>query len=138
MNDFTLEQIAEGQSASFEVTVTETMMESFLAVCGDDNPLHVDAAWARAHGLRDRVVWGLLTSSFYSRLVGVHLPGKRCLLQTIDVKFLKPVYAGESLVVRGEVAHKSEAVRQLEIRASIARTDGTEVSRAKLKVGVLE
>ena len=47
MNEYTYEQIAEGHTESFQVTLTEEMMEQFLRITGDVNPLHRDAAYAR-------------------------------------------------------------------------------------------
>ena len=35
MNEYTYEQIAEGHTESFQVTLTEEMMEQFLRITGD-------------------------------------------------------------------------------------------------------
>lgn len=40
MNEYTYEQIEVGQKESFEVVITEEMMEHFKAITGDINPLH--------------------------------------------------------------------------------------------------
>ena len=76
MNEYRFEDLKIGQTESFTVTVTEKMMQSFLFLSGDENPLHTDPDFAMKQGYRDKVVYGLLTTSFISRLVGVLLPGK--------------------------------------------------------------
>jgi 3-hydroxybutyryl-CoA dehydratase len=63
----------------------------------------------------------MLTSSLYSRLVGVYLPGKYALLQGIDLDFSSPCHAGERLHVAGEVVFLNEAYQRFEIKATIRK-----------------
>ena len=88
--------------------------------------------------MKGRVVYGMLTSSFYSTLVGVYLPGENCLLQEIKVSFNNPLYIGEELVVSGTITEKDDTFKRLEIKASIKTKDGKVISKAKIKVGVRE
>lgn len=138
MNAFTLEDISVGLSQSFDVTVTADMLEKFLAISRDTNPLHTDKAYALSKGFKDQVVYGLLTSAFYSTLVGVHLPGKYCILQGLDIGFSKPVYVGDTLTIAGKVHYINVAYRQLEIKALISNQDGVKVSKAKIKTGLID
>ncbi len=127
-----------GLSHSLEVTVTQEMMDMFLQLTSDNNPLHTDKDFACGKGFRDRVVYGMLTASFYSTLVGVYLPGKYCLLHGIDVSFVNPVFIGDRLSIFGEVSYINEAYKQVEIKASITNHSGAKISRAKIKVGLNE
>lgn len=138
MNEHRWEDLVLGLSAELEVTVSSEMMERFRATTGDTNPLHTDAGYAVAHGFGDRVVYGLLTASFYSTLAGVLLPGRRCLLHGVSVSFHEPVYVGDRLRVRGEVAYRNEAFRQAELACTTTNQHGVKVAAGKLKVGVLD
>ena len=122
----------------FQVTVTSKMMESFLEITGDVNPLHNDAEFAKRKGFNDRVVYGMLTSSFYSTLAGVYLPGKNCLLHSVESSFRSPVYIGDQLTVSGFVKTKFESTRTMEISASIVNQDGKKVGKAKILAGCLD
>ena len=135
MNEYTYEQIILGQKEQFEVTVTNSMMEHFLTLSGDTNPLHVDRGYAIAHGFPDRVVYGLLTSSFYSTLAGVYLPGKQCLLYGLNVDFRKPVFVDDRLTVCGEVAEKNDTFRMITLKAHIMNQMGVKISKGMLTVG---
>ena len=86
----------------------------------------------------NRVVYGLLTSSFYSTLVGVHLPGKHCILQGIDIQFSKPVYIDDILKISGKVSYINEAYKQIEVKAVITNQENKKVSKATIKVGVMD
>jgi 3-hydroxybutyryl-CoA dehydratase len=137
MNTYRWSELRVGLDHAFSVNLTQAMMREFLQLSGDINPLHLDSAFAQDSGFRDIVVYGMLTSALYSRLVGVHLPGRFCLLHGIQVDFSNPAYVGDCLTVRGEIVHLSDAYRRAEIRASI--DNGSQViSKAKIRVALNE
>ena len=139
MNNYTIEQLEEGKTnASFEVRITLEMLEAFEQLSGDRNPLHRDVEYARSYGMKDRVAYGMLISAFYSRLVGMYLPGKFCILQEIKINFNKPVYPEDVLRVSGIVANKKELFKRVEIAAKIMNQEGSKVSSARIVVGVLD
>ena len=137
MNKYDYSDISIGLTESFHFTVTSETMNRFLEISGDCNPLHCDSAFAEKHGFPGRVVYGMLISSFYSTLAGVYLPGERCLLQQIDIKFRKPVFIGDSLTVSGTVTEMSDAFRQITLKAEIRNQRGVKVNTAVIKAGVL-
>ena len=138
MNNYKFEDLRIGMSESFSVTVTEEMMKSFLELSGDENPLHNDEEFAKSQGYDSKVVYGLLTTSFISKLVGVLLPGKYCLLQGIDLKFVKPVYVNDVLIIRGTVDELHESVKRLTVKVEVINQDEKKVVKGKVEVGFLK
>jgi 3-hydroxybutyryl-CoA dehydratase len=138
MNRYRWNDLLVGMMAEFEALVTERMMAMFCEMSGDVNPLHVDPAFAARAGHRAPVVYGLLASSFYSTLVGVHLPGEFAMLQGIDIEVHRPAYVGERLKIRGGITFLSEAIRRVEIAASTQDANENRVSRARIRVGMYE
>jgi 3-hydroxybutyryl-CoA dehydratase len=137
MNAYRWSDLHTGLAYSFSVQLTPAMMQDFLHLSGDTNPLHQDAAFAKEAGFPDVVAYGMLTSALYSRMVGVYLPGRFCLLHGIQVDFSNPAYVGDWLTVKGEIAHLNDAFRRIEIKASIE--NGAQViSKAKIRVGLNE
>ena len=118
--------------------VDQKEQDSFSNITGDVNPLHRDVAFAKKKGYEDCVVFGMLTASYYSTLAGVYLPGENSLIHGVDAKFLKPVFVGDTLTVEGKVSEKNDTYKLLIIKASIRNQDGEKVSRATIRVGVLE
>jgi acyl dehydratase len=112
------------------------MAHEFAKMSGDENPLHVDREYAEAAGFPGPVLFGMMTSALYSKLVGVYLPGKYALLEGIDLDFNAPVFAGEKLLVHGEIVFKSGSYRRIEIKASIRKEDRKLVSKALIRVGM--
>lgn len=137
MNEYRFEDLKIGKEEYFTVTVTEEMMKQFLELSGDSNPLHNDREFALSQGYQDKVVYGLLTTSFISKLVGVLLPGKYCLLQGIDVKYSRPVYVGDILIVKGIVDELHESVKRCSIKVEIQNQDEKKVVKGKVEVGFL-
>ena len=138
MNEYKFTDIKIGLTESFDKKIDISMMDKFLDISNDTNPLHIDENYAKDKGFPSRVVYGLLTSSFYSTLVGVHLPGKYCILQGIDIQFSKPVYVDDALNISGKVSYINEAYKQIEIKAVITNKDNKKVSKATIKVGVMD
>ena len=137
MNNYRFEDLKIGQEESFSVTVTEEMMRLFLELSGDTNPLHNDDEFAISQGYQNKVVYGLLTTSFISKLVGVLLPGRNCLLQGIEVKYSRAVYVGDVLIVKGVVDELHKSVKRAEIKVFIINQDEKKVVKGKVEVGFL-
>ena len=78
----------------------------------------------------------MLCSSFFSELVGVHLPGENCLLTDITVEFAKPVFAGERVSISGAITQLSPAFKSAKIEATITNKDSVICVRAKIGVVV--
>ena len=136
MNTYTYDQIEVGRKESFTVTVTGEEMDKFREITGDVNPLHSDAEYAKEHGHRDRVVFGMLTASYLSTLAGVYLPGERSLIHSVDVKFEGAVYPGDELTIEGTVTEKNDTFKLIVIKVIIKNADGKKVCKAKMQIGV--
>ena len=136
MNCYTFAQLQPGQTESFTVTVTEEMMAHFHALTGDSSPIHMDDQAARARGHSGRVVYGMLGASMFSTLAGVYLPGERCLLHSVEAKFAKPIYIGDTLTVTGAVKELNSTFQEVEVKATVTNQRGEKVIRGGYKAGV--
>ncbi len=137
MNEYRIQDINIGMEESFEVTVSDEMMAAFKDITGDINPLHNDADFAKASGHPGKVCYGLLTTSFLSTLAGVYLPGRYSLIRSVEVKYVKPVYAGDKLVIKGTVTEVNTDFSFFEMKVEIRNQDGDKVLRGKMQVGVV-
>ncbi|MCL2591835.1 MAG: MaoC family dehydratase [Defluviitaleaceae bacterium] len=136
INNFSYEEIFIGQTCELITNISEQMQQMFHYISGDINPLHTDESYAKKRGFNKRVVYGMLTATFYSTLVGTLLPGKSCLFHEADIKFRNPVYLGDSLKIVGQCIEKNDLYKIITIKAKIYNQDNIVVSSAKLKVGV--
>lgn len=133
MNCYEIDEIQVGLSERFQVTITKEKMDCFCQLCGDENPLHLDAEYAKEKGYGDRVVYGMLTSAFISTMVGMYLPGRNGVLQYVDCKFLKPVYIGDTLTVIATVESVHKNVGQIGLHIDILNQSQTKVVKGTAK-----
>ncbi len=141
MNEYTFSELYIGQKESFEVKITETEEECFRNLTGDCNPLHCDDAFACEIGngrFKSHVTFGMLTASYYSTLAGVWLPGKYSLIHSMNIKFQKPVYPGDTLTISGEITDKQDELKLIQVKGTIRNQNGQNVSKADMKVLVLK
>ena len=138
MNKFSYEDLQIGLSQEFLTEITQDMMEQFRSITGDINQLHNDKKFAEGKGYDGCVVYGMLVSSFYSTLAGVYLPGERSLIQSIDIKMVKPVFVGDRLTVRGEVQERHDTFKMVRLKCQITNQLGKKVSKAVMQIGVLD
>ena len=87
LNEYSYDDIFIGQKESFMIKITEPMVQTFGTFSGDLNPLHMDTKFAESSSFKKRIVHGMLLSTFFSQLVGMHLPGKKCFIFFSNIKF---------------------------------------------------
>jgi acyl dehydratase len=92
-----------GQKASISRTYTRADVEYFSNLSGDFNPLHLDEAYAKNTRFGKPILHGLLTASLLSGLLGSHLPGHGSIYLGQTIRFVKPVYAGDTITANAEV-----------------------------------
>lgn len=95
------EGLTVGDRAQFSKAVTEADVEAFARASGDENPIHLDAAFAGQTRFGRRIVHGMLAASLFSAALA-RLPGLVIYLSQ-DVRFLAPVDIGERVRVECEV-----------------------------------
>lgn len=138
MNYYTFKELYIGLQEAFQHVLSEEDMMRFFEITNDINPLHKDDIVAQKNGYKSRVVYGMLTASLISTLGGVYLPGEKCLIQSVETKFLRPVYVGDSLSITGTVKELNESVQQAIIKVIIKNQNDAKVLRGKMCVGFLK
>ncbi len=139
LNEYKFKDIKIGLEAEFKANITEEMVATFCKMTGDINPLHNDLEYAKSKGYQEKVVYGMLTSTFLSTLAGVYLPGKYSLIHSVEILFKKPVFISDSpLTIRGKIIEINEIFKQFTIGFTILNNKGIKVSRGTMKVGILD
>ena len=133
-----LREIQAGDSARVSFTITEKDVQAFADASGDHNPLHMDAEFAKRTSYRRRVVHGMLLASYVSRMVGMHLPGPGALWTQQSLRWLAPVFIGDTLEASLTVKHRSSASNLLSVMAKVTNQNGATVMEGEGTVISLE
>jgi len=131
------ERFSVGQQARMERTVTEDAVAAFVALTGDDNPMHVDEQFARESGIGGRVVHGMLTAGYVSTVIGTMLPGPGAIWLTQQFNFRHPVRIGDEILVEAEVKRISVATSVLVLEIKVTNQASRVVLDGQAQVQVL-
>ena len=134
--DISFDELRVGDTATISRTWSEDDVMVFAQLSGDENPLHMDAVYADTTQFKNRLVHGMLVGSLCSTLVGMHIPGKRCLYLTQSLSFKKPVFIGDTTEATVLVTAKSESTRVLGLSLTITCRDSV-VIEGEAQVAVL-
>lgn len=130
-------EIDVGWETELAFEVSEAVYEGFQATFRDRNPLHTDAAFARARGFADRVMYGNLLNGFVSYFVGEGLPSRDVIIHKQAIRFRKPVYLGDRLTMAAKLVERSEAVGAYEFAFTFTNQGGEKVANGMVQVGLL-
>jgi len=132
-----IEDFEPGQHASFSKTFTDEDVRRFIEITGDTNPLHVDDEFAARTQFGRRVIHGMLAASLFSTLVGMLLPGTGAIYRSQTIRFLLPVYLGDTMTAHFVVRSVDRARHRLEIDAWIENESGQHVIEGTCEAGLL-
>ena len=86
-----------GQEAWFKKTFFKDDVDKFAALTGDYGRQHTDVPFAEQGVYGRPVVHGVLAASLISTVMGTQLPGEGTVFVEETVRFLKPVFYGDTL-----------------------------------------
>ncbi len=112
-----------GDSASHTKTITETDIILFAGITGDFNPLHMDEEFAKIQMFKKRIIHGAFSVGLISAVLGTKLFGPGILYGSQNVKFLKPVFIGDTLsavaTVKDKYTKKEGKLKFLKIETKV-------------------
>ena len=95
----TFDELAIGDSASVERTLTVEDIQLFALQSGDLNPQHVDPEFAASTRFQGVIAHGMWSGALISGVIGTRLPGPGSVYHSQNLRFLKPVRVGDNLRV---------------------------------------
>jgi len=134
LSEYSFDEIEIGMQKNFQVNISENMLNEFGRSTEDYNPLHMNEKYAASTSFKKRVCSGMFLSSFFSRLVGMYLPGKHALHMSQSLNFVNPCFIGETVTVEGKVIDKSAATKIIKLETTITNESGKRIIDGKAQV----
>ena len=103
VSGYFFEDLDVGMEAVHQKVISESDIECFAEVSGDNNPVHLDAEYAAGTIFKERIAHGILTASLISALLGTKLPGPGCIYVSQSLNFRSPVRIGDNVVATATV-----------------------------------
>jgi len=89
-----------GDSAEITKTIEQADVDTFADLTGDHNPIHVDEEFAKTIRFGRRIAHGMLTASLISSVLANKLPGEGSVYLGQTLKFVAPVFPGDTITAR--------------------------------------
>ena len=130
---FRFEDLPVGERFLQRYTISEDVYQRFRDLFGDTSPLHVDDRVAVSCGFSRKLMHGAILNGFISNFVGMNFPGRRTLELGVEIKFVKPTYAGDVLELEATVKQRLESRRVVVLHFVFRRHDAV-VARGVVRV----
>lgn len=104
----TFDEIAIGDTATLERTLTRKDIDLFAVMSGDVNPAHVDEEFAQSDIFHKIIAHGMWGGALISTLLGTKLPGPGTIYLSQTLRFRRPVAPGDTITVKVIATEKNE------------------------------
>lgn len=112
--------VEAGQTFDATHTLSQEDFDKFAQLSGDDNPIHVDPAFARRTRFGKPVAHGMMLYGLICALLGNHFPGAVQIEQ--QLMFPAPTFAGEAITVSAKILSIVE--KQMTLATTISNPSG--------------
>ena len=129
------DEIKVGMAVSYSQTVTDADIKAFAGISGDNNPVHMDQEYACESQFGKRIAHGLMSASYFSALFGTKLPGPGCVYVEQNLKFLRPVFIGDTVTASVYVTEVDKNKRRVFFK-TICEVSGKKVITGKAEIYV--
>jgi len=123
MPSLKIEQLQPGQTHTASVAVTDERVRDFARATGDHNPIHLDDAAAAKSIFKRRVAHGMLSAGILSGVIGMQFPGEGTIYLSQTMKFLAPVFIGDTLTLNLKVLERIPEKKRVRLETVIANQD---------------
>lgn len=123
-----------GQKAQIEKIFSLEEVIAYAKLTGDNNPLHVDSEYAKESRFGDNIVHGMFVMGVISKILGTVLPGNGTIYLGQDVKFKKPVYVNQKVMIQVEITQIEEERNLIYLSTSVWDTEGKCLVEGNAKV----
>lgn len=108
-----------GQKAELKKTLTFEDVKMFAQITGDNNPIHFDKEYVAKTIFEKPIVHGVLTAGLISSVIANTLPGEGSIYLSQDLRFVAPVFHGDTLIAKVEIIDiirdKHQAILKTEV-----------------------
>jgi len=127
-----------GDKYSVDFEISEFIVNGFIDIFKDLNPLHTDSNFAKQKGFKEKVVHGNILNGFISYFVGECLPIREVILQAQKIKFHKPLYVNDKVNLSAEITGFFESVNSVEFKFIFRNQLNDKIAQGTIQIGFLK
>ena len=116
-----------GQTAELTHQYSENDVNLFADISGDHNPIHLDAEYAKDSIFGKKIVFGFLSGSLISAVLGNVLPGEGSIYMNQTLSFLRPVFIGDTITAKVVITEINEEKKRISLDTMCTNQNGKTV-----------
>lgn len=116
-----------GEEATFTKIISDEDITTFAKISGDENPVHVNDAYAKGTMFGGRIAHGILVTGLISAVLGTMLPGPGAIYMSQQLRFLAPVRPGDEATARAKVTEWDSEKGRITLLTEVTNQDGVTV-----------
>ncbi len=130
----TFDEIAIGDTASIERTLSQQDIQLFAVLSGDVNPTHIDPDFAASTRYSGVIAHGMWGGALISAVLGTRLPGPGTVYLGQTLRFLAPVKPGDRIAIQVTVTALDADSRSVTLACTCTNQDGRRVIEGEARV----
>lgn len=134
LENYPINELAVGQSASYSKTLTEQDVILFAACSGDVNPVHLDKEYAATTPFGEPIGHGMWTGALVSAAIATRLPGPGSVYRSQSLSFKHPVKIGDTVTVTLTIIEIKERVKLVALDCEAHNQDGKLIAKGVAEV----
>lgn len=99
----------------------------FAQVTGDNNPVHLDEAYAANTIFKKPIIHGMLGATVFSKVFGTMFPGEGTIYLNQNLQFLRPMLVNVEYVAQFEVVEIDREKHRATITTIVINDEGKKV-----------
>jgi 3-hydroxybutyryl-CoA dehydratase len=114
-----IDEFSIGQNYTSQRLISDKDVRTFAELSGDKNPIHLDDAYAQGTHFKKRVVHGAFLGACLSKVLGMDFPGQAAIYLSQELRFLKPVFVGDTIEIKLKIVQLDTDKRIIELSNEI-------------------
>jgi len=113
--------------ATFRATkkITDEVVNDFVKLSGDSNPIHTDEEFAKTSRFGRRIAHGMISGALLSAVLGTEFGEKQVVYMSQTMKFVAPVFIDDTITATATVKHIREDKPVVTVETVVTKEDGT-------------
>ena len=119
-----MNRLKAGDTYCEKVRYTQTNVDKFAEISGDDNPLHINAEYAAKTPFGKPIVHGFFAGAVFSKVFGTQWPGEGTIYMFQEMSFKAPVFVEQDYTAKFEVMEVDEVKHRGRVQCILEGADG--------------
>jgi 3-hydroxybutyryl-CoA dehydratase len=125
-----------GQSWNHEWVISKTLVQNFLTLSKDYNPIHTSSSHAKSKGYEDKIVHGNILSCFISYFIGELLPLKDVVIIGQKIKYKNAFYINDVIKLNAIITKYSSSVKFAQFEFNFIKND-LQIASGNIQIKIL-